>query len=295
MEDLSLGQDTDKFMNTLFDDEVFSVPLNDGPEYTKIMEVLAGLGINIEDIALNIGGTQTIGEASRIVEIALPVLERFVPAISEVLDINSFFRECCSDARKVDSIGLQPILFDFGETPVINTKKGSISHIQISVVEKIMIFFLALDFKMKAIRRKRQMNRQNQNIKGKTNISANLIAMLGQTALNKLIESIGKGFTLLGINISDELDLLGIKKVSKEEGPYKLELKNKLEELKSLKDTALGMLLGENPDISHEQGYPLKMKPMTEQGFSSAASLLVYIGILFTILEFVLIFFSINK
>ena len=288
MADLTLENGTNGVMDALYGDKGLSSPQkNDRLGYGNLIQLFTGLGIDPANVTINLSGSQTLGEGAKVIEAVTPLLTSLGPAISEMLGTDASLREHCSAAKETDGIRLQSTV-PLTSTQKVNIEKDNISLIQTAVLEDIAIFFLTLGIQMEQMKRKRE---QKENVIGTTNISKDLITILGAMALAKLKESIAKGFTLLGIAMPDDFNLDSLISKEKELDEQDLGI-NALETLRHLKELAEQARLGNEQQL--DQGYPRKMKPSTQRGFISSSSLLVYIGILFTIIEFILIFISIK-
>ena len=294
MEDLSLGNNPYKFINALLEDEAPLVSNNENNNYAGIKGLLTGLGIDLEQININIEGTQKIGDILKTVTSSSFLIGALAPIISEVLNRDSYFRDCCSVAKKNDRIRMQPSELNFASKPKVNTNNSRMSYFQNFIVERVIAFFISLSNRMNAMKKERE---SAQNIKGKTNIAQNLVAYLGNDPLSKLLSSIKSGYTVIGVVIINNVNINSMNKTSKDDKPKILERNSvDLLNLKNMREQALQQLsLGQNPGLIQEQGYPMKMRPNSQKGFTSIPSLLIFMSILITITEFALIVYGIYK
>lgn len=296
MDDLALGNNSNKFINALFDDEVPLPSNNEAPGYAGIKGLLSSLGIDLNEININIEGTQKIGDVLKTVTSSAFLIGALAPIISEILGRDSYFRDCCSAAKNTDRIRIQSSELNLASKPKINTNSTRISYFQNFIIERIIAFFVSLSNKMNAMRAEREKAQGNVNIIGKTNIAQNVIAFLGGEPMSKFANSINGGFTVLGITVNNNINLSSMKKQSKDEDPKKLELNStNLKNLKDMREQAFQASLEQNPQLLQQQGYSMKMRPLGQKGFTSTASLLIFMSILITITEFALIIYGFYK
>ena len=182
--------------------------------------------------------------------------------------------------------------------PQISTKqflrenKSKISTYRQNKVREIAMFFASLALYMSNLRKSKQS--KNSSILPKINIEEDLINSIDTNALGTLEISLEDGFTTLGIKVVDDYSLQELMNSTKEEEPIKLALESEeLKELKALRDSVLEKALEEKKGKPLEQGFPLTMKNASQTGFVGVSSLLVFLGILFTIVEFAMIFFKV--
>lgn len=285
MGDLGLGNETFKFVDGVFEEDVPSFHM----DYISLKELLMKFGLNIESIPNDLS-KQILNSSSIINSISSSNIEALQEDLEDLQSKDSMFRSECSEARS-EGIKIQ-------QYPQISTKqflrenKSKISTYRQNKVREIAMFFASLALYMSNLRKSKQS--KNSSILPKINIEEDLINSIDTNALGTLEISLEDGFTTLGIKVVDDYSLQELMNSTKEEEPIKLALESEeLKELKALRDSVLEKALEEKKGKPLEQGFPLTMKNASQTGFVGVSSLLVFLGILFTIVEFAMIFFKV--
>lgn len=124
-------------------------------------------------------------------------------------------------------------------------------------------------------------------------IRSNLVNFLGPQKANTSTNEVGStsydkvsNISLFFKEVGIEMDVLRAKNKKKQ---YKLELHaQKLDELKEIRNS-LKIVKDEEPELVEEQGMQMKLKSGKYSGFTSHGSLIIFLAMLYTIVEFAII------
>lgn len=270
-------------------------------DVNRLKNILTTLGMFSSGLEIDLSDAQNVTNKSSISSTSYDFILGMLTAFEIATKQDDVYRESIATFRQNDNMRIQANDLDMNSIQSTNVAKNTIATELYVKILRIILFFKELSIQMNSMKRQREellvsekqdltSVKTDETIRGKTNVSQTIIAVMSLNDIKKLSSNVNKGYTMLGMQIDDDFSFSDMKKTTKDEEPAELTLHSEeIEKLKNLRNEALQLSLDDSKGLSQEKGFQMTMKSLKQSGFIGVGNLMIFLSILITIVEFFII------